>query len=99
MAVAERELREAQFSQRECATKLEEIASGRELPLGQQLVRVGRDLARCEGSASSLDPEGNRSPPQEALEQRVIREQALAGMRDALEAATAGLRAGWKKSA
>ncbi len=91
VAVAERELREAQFSQRECASKLEEIAGGRELAK-QQLVRVAEDLARCEDSAGSLDPEEIVPKLQEALEQRVIREQALAGMRDALEAATAGLR-------
>ncbi len=91
VAVAERELREAQFSQRECATKLEEIASGRELAK-QQLVRVAEDLARCADSAGNLDPEEIVPRLQEALEQRVIREQALAGMRDALEAATAGLR-------
>ena len=46
VAVAERELREAQFSQRECATKLEEISTGRDLAR-QQLVRVAEDLARC----------------------------------------------------
>ncbi|MDQ5904186.1 MAG: chromosome segregation protein [Pseudomonadota bacterium] len=91
VAVAERELREAQFSQRECATKLEEISTGRDLAR-QQLVRVAEDLARCEDSAGSLDPEEIVPKLQEALEQRVIREQALAAMRDALEAATAGLR-------
>ncbi|MFA7291633.1 MAG: chromosome segregation protein SMC [Rhodocyclaceae bacterium] len=91
VAVAERELREAQFSQRECVSKLEEIASGRELAR-QQLIRVGEDLARCADSADSLDPEEIVPRLQEALEQRVEREQALAGMRDALEAATAGLR-------
>ena len=91
VAVAERELREAQFSQRECATKLEEISSGRELAR-QQLIRVAEDLARCEDSAGSLDPEEIVPRLQEALEQRVVREQALAGMRDSLEAATAGLR-------
>ena len=91
VAVAERELREAQFSQRECVSKLEEITAGRELAR-QQLVRVGEDLARCEDSAGSLDPEEIVPRLQEALEQRVEREQALAGMRDALEAATAGLR-------
>ena len=91
VAVAERELREAQFSQRECATKLDEIAGGRELAK-QQLVRVAEDLARCADSAGNLDPEEIVPRLQEALEQRVIREQALAGMRDALESATAGLR-------
>ncbi|MFC5301223.1 chromosome segregation protein SMC [Azospira restricta] len=91
VAVAERELREAQFSQRECASKLEEIAGGRELAK-RQLARVAEDLARCAESSGNLDPEEIVPKLQEALEQRVLREQALAGMRDALEAATAGLR-------
>ena len=91
VAVAERELREAQYSQRECAGKLEEIAAARALA-AQQLVRVAEDLARCEESAGSLDPEEIVPRLQEALEQRVEKEQALASMRDALEAATAGLR-------
>ncbi len=91
VAVAERELREAQFSQRECASKLEEIAGGRELAK-RQLARVADDLARCADSAGNLDPEEIVPRLQEALELRMVREQALAGMRDALEAATAGLR-------
>ncbi|MBW7900023.1 MAG: chromosome segregation protein SMC [Rhodocyclaceae bacterium] len=91
VSVAERELREAQFSQRECAGKLEEIAAGRELA-ARQLTRVADDLARCADSAGNLDPEEIVPRLQEALELRMVREQALAGMRDALEAATAGLR-------
>jgi chromosome segregation protein len=91
VAVAERELREAQFSQRECAGKLEELAAGRELAK-RQLTRVADDLARCADSAGNLDPEEIVPRLQEALELRMVREQALAGMRDALEAATAGLR-------
>jgi chromosome segregation protein len=91
VAVAERELREAQFSQRECATKLEEIANGRELAR-TQLARVAEDLVRCADTAGNLDPEEIVPRLQEALELRVVREQALAGMRDALEAATSGLR-------
>ncbi|MCK6406362.1 MAG: chromosome segregation protein SMC [Rhodocyclaceae bacterium] len=91
VAVAERELREAQFSQRECVTKLEEIANGRELAK-TQLVRVAEDLERCADTAGNLDPEEIVPRLQEALELRVVREQALAGMRDALESATAGLR-------
>ncbi len=91
VAVAERELREAQYSQRECATKLEEIANGRELA-GHQLTRVAEDLVRCADTAGNLDPEEIVPKLQEALELRMVREQALAGMRDALESATAGLR-------
>ena len=91
VAVAERELREAQFSQRECATKLEEIANGRELAI-TQLARVADDLERCADTAGNLDPEEVVPKLQEALDLRMVREQALAGMRDTLEAATAGLR-------
>ena len=88
VAVAERELREAQFSQRECATKLEG-AGGRELAK-QQLVRVAEDLARCAVWCRQPDPIVFWL--QEALEQRVIRRRTLAGMHDTRWSATAELR-------
>ena len=87
----ERELREAQFSQRECRTKLDEIASSRDLAR-KQLDRIIDELARCEESAGAMQAEDLEPKLQEALEERVAREQALAASRDALEAATGGLR-------
>ena len=68
-AVAEQELREAQYSQRECAGKLERLSAAQHRP--RKLVRVAEDLARCEESARQPGPGGNCAAPQEALEQRV----------------------------
>ncbi len=88
----ERELHEAQFSQRECRNKIEEIIRSRELAR-QQMVRIVDELARCTENAAALQAEDLEPQLQEALEQRVSREQALAFVRNGLEAATAGLRA------
>jgi len=88
----ERELREAQFAQRECHNKIDEIKSGRELA-AKQLERIGDELARCTDSAEAMNAEDLEPQLQVALAQRVSREQALAGARDGLEAATGGLRA------
>jgi len=88
----ERELREAQFAQRECRNKLEEIASTRALAR-KQLERIADELARCTDSSVALQAEDLEPKLQDALEHRVAREHALAAARDALEAATAALRA------
>ena len=87
----ERELREAQFSQRECQGKLEELTRNRELA-GKQLDRIADELARCTESAEAMQAEDLEPKLQEALDQRVAREQAMAAVRDALEAATTNLR-------
>jgi len=87
----ERELREAQFAQRECRNKLEEISSNRALA-GKQLERVVDELARCTDNAGAMQAEDLEPRLQEALDQRVAREQALAAARDGLEAATGRLR-------
>ena len=88
----ERELREAQFAQRECRSKIDEIVRGRDLA-GQQLARIVDELARCSETVQAMHAEDLEPKLQAALEQRVAREQALAAVRDALEAATASLRA------
>jgi len=88
----ERELREAQFAQRECRSKIEEVARGRDLAR-QQLARIVDELARCSETVQAMHAEDLEPKLQAALEQRVAREQALAAVRDALEAATASLRA------
>jgi chromosome segregation protein len=87
----ERELREAQFSQRECRSKIDEIANTRELAR-KQLERIADELARCTDSSVALQAEDLEPKLQDALEHRVAREHALAAARDALEAATNGLR-------
>ena len=88
----ERELREAQFLQRECRSKIEELASNRDLAR-KQIDRIVDELERCTESAEAMQAEDLEPKLQEALDQRVAREQALAGARDALETATNSLRA------
>jgi chromosome segregation protein len=87
----ERELREAQFSQRECRNKIEEITNSSELAR-KQIDRIVEELARCTESAEAMQAEDLEPKLQEALDHRVAREHALAAARDALEAATSGLR-------
>ena len=87
----ERELREAQFSQRECRSKIEEITNNRELAR-KQIARIIDELARCTESAEAMQAEDLEPQLQDALDQRVAREQAMAAVRDALEVATASLR-------
>ena len=88
----ERELREAQFSQRECRSKIDEAARSHDLAR-QQIARIVDELARCSETVQAMHAEDLEPKLQAALEQRVAREQALAAVRDALEAATASLRA------
>ena len=87
----ERELREAQFSQRECRGKIEEIANNRTLAK-KQIDRIVEELARCEENAVAMQAEDLEPKLQEALDHRVAREQALAAARDALETAASTLR-------
>jgi chromosome segregation protein len=89
---AERELREAEFAQRECRNKLQELAGNRVLAQ-QQLERLVGELARCEESAAAMHAEDLEPRLQEALDHRVAHEHALAYARDALENAANGLRA------
>ena len=87
----ERELREAQFSQRECRNKIEEIGNNRNLAL-KQIERIRDELERCTESVEAMHAEDLEPRLQEALDQRVTREQAMAAVRDALETATSALR-------
>ena len=87
----ERELRESQFAQRECRNKIEEIARSRELAL-KQIERIVDEFARCAENVEAMHAEDLEPRLQEALDQRVGREQSLAAVRDALEAATNALR-------
>ena len=92
LAGAERELREAEFSQRECRSKLQELAAGRELAR-QQLERVLEERTRCEEGSTAMQADELEPRLQAALDHRVGREHALASARDALEMAANGLRA------
>ncbi|MCB1967422.1 MAG: chromosome segregation protein SMC, partial [Candidatus Accumulibacter sp.] len=92
LAGAERELREAEFSQRECRSKLQELAAGRELAR-QQLERVLEERTRCAEGSTAMQADELEPRLQAALDHRVGREHALASARDALEMAANGLRA------
>ncbi|WP_319238736.1 chromosome segregation protein SMC [uncultured Propionivibrio sp.] len=88
---AEREWREAQFSQRECRTKLGEIKNNRDLAL-KQIDRIADELVRCAETAEAMQSEDLEPQLQAALERRVSCEQALISARDAQEAAAGLLR-------
>jgi len=91
LAGAERDLREAEFSQRECRSKLDELGNGRALAK-QQLERLDDELRRCQESSTAMQADDLEPRLQEALDHRVAGEHALAYARDALEAAATGLR-------
>ncbi|MBS0542858.1 MAG: chromosome segregation protein SMC, partial [Proteobacteria bacterium] len=88
---AARDLQEARFSERECATKLEDI--GRNLQLAsEQLERIAGEHAARLDELAATDDARSRAALQTALELRAAREAALAARRDALEEAAASLR-------
>ena len=91
VGAAERDLREAQFAQRECVSQIETTARNEQLAL-QQVARMNDELTRCVDHAAAIAAEDLEPRLQAALEQRVLCEQALASMRNALEAAAANLR-------
>ncbi|GBG01858.1 chromosome partition protein Smc [Azospira sp. I13] len=91
LAGVEREQREAQFALRECQSKLAEMANNRTMSQRQQN-RIQEDLAQCRENYDNLQVEILEPRLQEALEMRVLREQALAHQREALENATQALR-------
>jgi chromosome segregation protein len=88
----ERDLQDAQFRQRECQSKIEEIDDNRKLAR-QQITRIAEELARCEENAAAQQAGDLEPLLQEALDRRVACEHALAKARDALEMATGSLRA------
>jgi chromosome segregation protein len=92
IGAAERDVQDAQFRQRECRGKIEEIGNNHQLAR-QQIVRIVEELARCEENAAAQQAEDLEPLLQQALDKRVACERALADARDALEAATGGLRA------
>jgi chromosome segregation protein len=88
---AGRELQEARFSERECATKLEDVARNRGLA-EEQLGRIGAETESREAELVATSTITNEAALQAALDQRAAREQALSGRRDALAEATARLK-------
>ena len=88
---AARERQEAQFSERECAGKLDDIA--RNLTLAaEQVGRIASETASRSAELDATDDRRSDAALQEALALRSRRESALAARRDALESAAATLR-------
>ena len=86
-----REAQEAGFSERECATKLDDLARTIQLA-ASQLERVAREREQDELERATLDEGSIEMQLQSALELRTTREVLLTARRDALEAASAALR-------
>ncbi|MDR1164032.1 MAG: chromosome segregation protein SMC [Candidatus Accumulibacter sp.] len=84
VGVSERELQEMQFSCRECRGKIGEVGEKRELAI-KQIHRIVEEAAHCSKSLEALRTEDLEPLLQEAVAQRVEREQSLAAARDALE--------------
>jgi chromosome segregation protein len=91
-AAIEREAREAEFSRRECAGKLEEIAAGLALATRESR-RIATDLMACRAQKAETPPEILAGALQEALEKRRLCEADLARRRNEMEADAASLRA------
>ncbi|MDR1349961.1 MAG: chromosome segregation protein SMC [Zoogloeaceae bacterium] len=92
VATIEREAREAEFSQRECAGKLAEIAAGLALA-ERELQRIATDLTACRAQETEAPPELFAEALQDALTKRSQRETDLAAQRNGMEDAAAALRA------
>ncbi|MDR0776565.1 MAG: chromosome segregation protein SMC [Azonexus sp.] len=88
----DRALREAQFSAREADSKLQDIFAQQALAQ-RELTRIERDRAACAEQVEAAPADVMEEQLQQALETRQAAEKALAGKRDALEAATHALRA------
>ncbi|MDR1996143.1 chromosome segregation protein SMC [Azonexus sp.] len=87
----DRALREAQFSAREADSKLQDIFAQQALAQ-RELTRIERDRAACAEQVEAAPADIMEEQLQQALEARQAAEKALAGKRDALEAATHALR-------
>jgi chromosome segregation protein len=83
--------READFSRRECQSKLDELRNQRDMS-GQQLARIDRELQQCGEFLESAQYEVLEPQLQAALESREAREVALTTEREALEGITNSLR-------
>jgi chromosome segregation protein len=87
----DRALREAEFSAREAASKLQDIFAN-QATAERELTRIEHDRAACAGQVEAAPDDIMEAQLQAALAARQIAEKALAEQRDALEAATAALR-------
>ena len=86
-----RELQEARHSERECASKLDDISRNRALA-AEQLERTAEELAERRESLLEIDEVSVAAALQDALALRETREVALAASRNTLEGANGLLR-------
>ncbi|WP_298597198.1 chromosome segregation protein SMC [Zoogloea sp.] len=86
-----RELQEARHSERECASKLDDIARNRALA-SEQLERIADELTERRETLLEIDEVSVANALQEAVALRAARETALAESRNTLEGANALLR-------
>ncbi|WP_374259667.1 chromosome segregation protein SMC [Zoogloea sp.] len=86
-----RELQEARHAERECASKLDDIARNRALA-GEQLERIAEELTERRESLMEIDEASVETALQDAVAQRAARETALAASRNTLEGANGLLR-------
>jgi len=86
-----RDLQEARHSERECASKLDDIARNRALA-GEQLERIAEELTERRESLLEIDEASVAAALQDALAQRETRETALAASRNSLESVNGLLR-------
>jgi len=87
-----REAQDAGFSEKECRSKLEDNARAAETAKAQ-LAQVAADRAAAQQDLAAISDAVIQEQLQAALAVRGTQESALAGRRDALEAAAAQLRA------
>ena len=86
-----RELQEAEFSERECCGKLDDIKHNVVLAV-EQIDKIALERSTRQAEFEACDDQLCRASLEAALEERSAREAVLAERRDALEAAAAHLR-------
>jgi chromosome segregation protein len=88
---AEREAQDALFGERECASKIAEVDNGVRI-IDQQIGRADAELLRLSDELAADPIPGVRAELEQAVEQRLAREKALAEARNTVEGAAAALR-------
>ncbi|HEX4927044.1 MAG TPA: chromosome segregation protein SMC [Burkholderiales bacterium] len=88
---AERDVQDALFGERECASKISEIDHSVRV-IDQQIERADAELARLAQELAGDPIPEVRAALETAVEQRLVHEKKLAEARNAVEAAAAALR-------
>ncbi|MBI5660219.1 MAG: chromosome segregation protein SMC [Nitrosomonadales bacterium] len=87
---AQHELQEARFFAKTCTEKIADLDHNLK-QIGLTLAQLEQTLAQSRDELAHLDDSAGKQQLQEALQQRQVREQALAEARNALEHETLGL--------